>query len=434
MHRHSYSPCLSLLVAAALLGTLAPAHAVERISVATGGGQGNSQSRYPAISGNGRYVVFTSDATNLVAGDTNAVADIFVRDRWLGTTTRVSTTAAGAQVAGDSFEPNISGDGMRIVFPSHGQLVPNGGWNNCYLVDRAAHTVQVLDLLPNGQPATTCDGASIDYAGTHVAIVSADALEAGDTNAYDVYVRGLVAGTTTRMSRAIGGGLTNGANTDARISGDGSRVVFASNATNLVAGDTNGEPDFFLAATDNSVPITRVDVGPSNVQASAPGFTGYAAALNADGSLLAFPSKAHSLPDWGQFAQSTLYLRIPGADQTVALSIPDGNLAREGWNEDPDFDYSGRWLVFYSTDVQFAGAEAGVYVIDLVDGLIAFVNPGGNPANVFGTRISADGTGIVWYSNSSTQVPGDTNGTWDVFYADNPLWVELPIFADGFDG
>jgi hypothetical protein len=182
------------------------------------------------------------------------------------------------------------------------------------------------------------------------------------------------------------------------------------------------------------VPIARVNVGPANVQASAPGFTGYAAALNANGSLLAFASKAQSLPDWGQFAESTLYLRVPSTDQTSALSIPDGNLTREGWNEDPDFDYSGRWLVFYSTDVQFAGAEAGVYVIDLVAGLIAFVNPGGNPANVFGTRISADGTGIVWYSNSSTQVPGDTNGTWDVFYADNPLWVELPIFADGFDG
>jgi Tol biopolymer transport system component len=232
MHRHSFSSCLSLLVAATLLGTLAPAQAVERISVATGGGQGNSQSRYPAISGNGRYVVFTSDATNLVASDTNATADVFLRDRWLGTTTRISTTSTGAQSDGTSYKANISGDGMRIVFPSHGQLVAGAGYQNCYLLDRSANTLQVLDRFPNGQPATTCDSASIDYSGRHVALVSGDALETGDASAYDVYVRDLVAATTTRVSRAVGGGLTNGANTDARISGDGSRVVFASNATN----------------------------------------------------------------------------------------------------------------------------------------------------------------------------------------------------------
>jgi Tol biopolymer transport system component len=210
-------------------------------------------------------------------------------------------------------------------------------------------------------------------------------------------------------------------------------VLFASGATNLVAGDSNGEPDIFLASTDDSTPVVRVNVGPGNVQASAPGGTGSIAALNADGSLLAFSSKAHSLPDWGPFAEATLYLRIPATDQTIALSIPDGNLAREGWNYEPDFDYSGRYLTFASTDTLFVGAEPGIYVIDLVNGYIALISTGGNTGNVHAPRISADGTGIVWYSLSTTQVPGDTNGTWDVFYADNPLWVEPPIFADGFE-
>ena len=410
------------------------AGAIERISIATGGGQGNSQSRYAAISGNGRYVVFTSEASNLVAGDTNAAADIFLRDRVLGTTALISNKSSGLQSDAVSYQANISGDGSRIVFASHGQLLPNAGYQNCYLLDRTANTLQILDLRPNGQPATTCDSASIDYAGTHVALVSYDALDASDTNGQDVYVRNLVTGTMRWVSREPGGTQSNGANTEARISGDGSRVIFASNASNLVTADSNGETDIFLAASDNSVPVTRVNVGPSNVQASAPGGTGSIAALNADGSLLAFSSKSHSLPDWGQFAEATQYLRIPSADQTIALSIPDGNLPREGFNYEPDFDYSGRYLVFASTDVQFAGAEPGIYVIDLVRGLIALVSVGGNSGNVHQPRISADGTGIVWHSLSSTQVPGDTNGTWDVFYADNVLWVEPPIFADGFEG
>ncbi len=423
------------VIAATLAGSIAQVDAVERISVATGGGQANSQSRFAAISGNGRYVVFTSDATNLVAGDSNSAADIFLRDRVLGTTTRISNQSNGSQSDAVSYTANISGDGSRIVFASHGHLLPNSGYQNCYLLDRTTNTLQVLDLLPSGQPATTCDSASIDYAGTHIALVSGDALEASDTGSYDIYVRDLVAGTTRRVSRAAGGGMSNASSSNARISGDGSRVIFASTATNLVSGDNNGENDIFLAASDNSVAITRVNVGPGNVEASAPAGTGYIAALNADGSLLAFSSSSVSLPNWGPVANETLYMRIPSFDQTIAYSIPEGNLPREGFNYEPDFDYSGRWLTFASSDRLFVGAESGgVYVIDVVEGLIAQVSVGGNSGNVHQPRLSADGTGIVWYSYSSTQVPGDTNGTWDVFYADNPLWAETPIFADGFDG
>ena len=435
MYRSSLHSCVIAVITATLSSAVTQADAVERISVATGGGQANSQSRFPAISGNGRYVVFTSDATNLVAGDSNSAADIFLRDRVLGTTTRISNKSDGSQSDAVSYTANISGDGSRIVFVSHGHLLTNSGYQNCYLLNRTTNTLQVLDLMPNGQPATSCNSASIDYAGTNIALVSGDALETGDTGSYDIYVRNLVAGTTRRVSRTAGGGMSNAGSSDARISGDGSRVIFASTATNLVSGDTNGENDVFLAASDNSVPIVRVNVGPGNTQSSAPAGTGYMAAINADGSLLAFSSNAHSLPDWGPVASSTMYLRIPSLDQTIAVSIPEGNLPREGFNYEPDFDYSGRWLTFASSDKLFVGAEqGGVYVVDVVDGLITQVSIGGNSGNVHEPRLSADGTGIVWYSYSATQVPGDTNGTWDVFYADNPLWVESPIFADGFDG
>lgn len=433
MHLSLRIPAAVMLLASTLHPATA-AHAIERISVATGGGQGNAQSRYAAISGNGRYIVFTSDADNLVAGDSNAMADVFLRDRLLGTTTRVSTMANGSQSDGPSYEANISGDGSRVVFASHGHLLANSGYQNCYLLDRTAHTLQVLDLLPNAQPAATCNAVSIDYLGMHVAMESLDALQAGDNAYSDVYVRDLAGTASLRVSSAAGGGQANGSSANPRISADGSRVIFASGATNLVPGDSNGEADIFLASATNSVALTRVDVGPSGVQASAPGGTGLIAALNADGSLLAFSSKAQSLPNWGQFAEATLYLRVPSLDQTIALSIPEGSLPREGFNYEPDFDYSGRWLVFASSDVLYSGAEPGIYVIDVVDALIQLVSVGGNSENVHQPRLSADGSGIVWHSLSTTQVPGDTNGTWDAFYADNPLWVETSIFTDGFDG
>lgn len=425
--------CLPLAFIASTFLPSTSAAAIERISVASGGGQANDQSRYAAISGDGRYVTFISDATNLVAGDTNAMQDVFLRDRQLGTTTRISNKSGGSQSDGPSYPAEISGDGSRIVFASHGQLLPNAGYQNCYLFERSTSTLSILDTLANGAPATTCDSVSIDYRGTRVALVSRDGLVSGDTAGIDVYVRDLATGAKRRIGLAPAGVPANGSNSDARISADGSHVLFASVATNLVAGDSNGEPDLFLASSDNSTAVTRVNVGPGGVQASAPGGTDYLAALNANGSLLAFSSKAQSLPDWTEFAEATLYLRIPSADQTFALSIPDDNLPREGWSYEPDFDYSGRYLVFASTDVQFAGAEPGIYVLDLVQGLIALVSVNGNSANVHRPRLSADGTGIVWFSLSTSQVPGDTNGTWDVFYADNPVYDDT-LFADGFDG
>ncbi|HSX58615.1 MAG TPA: hypothetical protein VLF18_00315 [Tahibacter sp.] len=433
-HRHRISP-RTCLVASLLIVAFGSAHAAERISVATGGGQANSQSRFPAISANGRYVTFLSDATNLVAGDTNAAADVFVRDRVLGTTTRVSVKAGGAQSEAGSFAATISGDGSRIVFSSHGQLVPTAGFLNCYLLDRTAGTLQILDLKPNGSAGTFgCDYPSIDVAGTRIAYASRDALTVSDTNGRpDIFVRDLVAGTQRRVSGAPGDTNANNGASDPRLSGDGSRVLFASLASNLVASDTNGIVDMFVAATDNSIAPQRVNVGPGGVQAN--DTTDYLGALNANGSLLAFSSNATSLPDWGEFAESTQYLRIPSSDTTIALSIPEGNLPREGFNGEPDFDYTGRWLVFASTDRLFAGSEqGGVYVIDLVRGRISLVSAGGNTGNVHQPRISADGTGVVWYSFSATQVPNDTNGTWDVFYAVNPLWEEMPIFADDFEG
>ena len=432
-YRFLLAPRFRLLVCALLSAVAGAAVAVERVSVATGGGEANAQSRYPTISANGRYVTFLSDATNLVAGDTNAAADVFLRDRLLGTTTRISLKNDGSQADAGSLAASVSGSGTRVVFTSYAKLVPGAGYLNCYLRDLAASTVQIIDRKPDGNPGTLCAAPVIDVSGTRIAYVSSDAIVADDGNGRaDVYVRDLAAGTQRRVSISPGGPEANLASSDPRISGDGSRVLFASTASNLVAGDTNGKTDIFLAASDASLPLARVSVGPGNVQAN--DGASYTAALNANGSLLAFSSNATSLPDWGEFAESTLYLRIPGSDATIALSVPAGNLPREGFNDEPDFDYSGRWLVFASTDRLYGGAElGGVYVIDLVRGLIALVSVGGDTGNVHQPRISADGTGVVWYSYSNQQVPNDTNGTWDVFYGENPLWEETPIFADDFE-
>ena len=98
----------------------------RRVSVGSGGAQGNGhQLGGPAISADGRFVAFGSCATNLVPGDTNGCSDVFVRDRQTGTTQRVSVGPGGAQGNGFSVDPAISADGRFVAFESRAtNLVP----------------------------------------------------------------------------------------------------------------------------------------------------------------------------------------------------------------------------------------------------------------------------------------------------------------------
>ena len=166
----------------------------ERISVATGGGQANAASDNSCISGDGRYIVFTSAASNLVAGDTNAVQDIFVRDRTLATTKRISVATGGAQANGPSFDPVISGNGRYIAYSS-----------------------------------------------------DASNLVSADTNAVrDVFMYDQTTSITTRISVSTASAQSDAGSGFPSISFDGLRTVFSSDATNLIAGDTNTNNDVFM--------------------------------------------------------------------------------------------------------------------------------------------------------------------------------------------
>ena len=114
----------ALLIVASLAhslpGAVTPVRAaagdITRVSVSSGEAQANSSSRSADISADARFVVFHSDASNLVSGDTNGFEDVFLRDRQTGETFRVSVGAGGVQANNGSFVPAISGDGRFIAF------------------------------------------------------------------------------------------------------------------------------------------------------------------------------------------------------------------------------------------------------------------------------------------------------------------------------
>jgi Tol biopolymer transport system component len=167
----------------------------SRVSVSASGAQANGSSSENAMSTNGRYVAFTSLASNLVPDDTTDVVDVFVRDRRAGTTARISVSSRGAQADNHSFGTSISADGRYVVFESNASDLVSGDTNNAtdaFVRDRRAGTTSRVSVSATGaQAAGGSFGQSISANGRCVAFASwSPDLVPGDTNeAADVFVR-----------------------------------------------------------------------------------------------------------------------------------------------------------------------------------------------------------------------------------------------------
>jgi Tol biopolymer transport system component len=125
----------------------------ERVSVGPNGVQGNGDNDEPALSADGRFVAFTSDASNLVPGDTNGSPDVFVRDRRTGTTERMSVRRDGVQVRGFSYNPALSADGRFVAFVSSAHTLVPGDTNDegdVFVRDRRTGATERVSLGPNG--------------------------------------------------------------------------------------------------------------------------------------------------------------------------------------------------------------------------------------------------------------------------------------------
>ena len=214
----------------------------------------NGASWDPALSGDARFVAFESSATDLVPGDTNGVVDLFVRDVVDGTTERANVSDGGGQSAGAATDAAISADGRFVVFESLAADLVAGDTNgvvDIFVRDRTNATTERVSLTAaGGQSVGAATDAAISADGRFVVFGSGAAdLVAGDTNGMaDIFVRDRTNATTTRVSVTASGAQANGASTAASISPSGAWVAFASTAPNLVSGDSNGVADVFVAA------------------------------------------------------------------------------------------------------------------------------------------------------------------------------------------
>ncbi len=411
---------------------------IERVSVSSAGVQGNNFSGYEdqragvSVSAEGRYVAFKSMASNLVPNDTNGVQDIFVHDTLLALTERVSVASLGVQSNGRSSDPAISANGRFVAFSSMATNLVAGDNNGSYdtfVYDRDTGLTELISVSSTGVQGNYASyPGSISADGRFVAFESfASNLIPNDIYGatQDVFVRDRLLGLTEIVSISSTGLQSPTYSKNAAISADGRFVAFIADAWYHVPDDTNGDTDVFVR--DRLLGLTdRVSVSSTGVEANDDS-DGYPS-ISADGRFVAFWSEASNLLPGNLCCDIYVRDRLLGLTDRVSVSSTgiQQNLVSLA---SPSISIDGRFVTFASIASNLVTDDTNgtgdVFVHDRQTGLTerVSVSSTGFEGNYGGgiPAISADGRFIAFASSSSNLVANDTNGYNDVFVALNIL-------------
>jgi len=321
------------------------------------------------VSDDGRFVVFQAFSSTLVPGDTNGTRDVFVRDRQLSTTRRISLTTSWGQANGPSDSPSISGNGRWVAFRTSAANI-NGasGLSRIYLFDLQAPPLLFNPLTPvlntgAAGPNGPSSGPSVSQDGRYVAFQS-EATNlipaATDTNgAQDIFrfdrlgAAGLM---IQKISVGVGGTPANSWSNFPSLSTDGRYVAFASNASNLVASDVGGLPDAFVR--DTVAGTTELVSTGANGQADGELLR---VRIATDGSRVAFSTNAANLLPSGTNPAlvSHVHVRDLNADTTTLWSVGDLGTPGNGHSGTEGFDLGpGGEIVFSSSSSNFVATPS----------------------------------------------------------------------------
>jgi Tol biopolymer transport system component len=350
-----------------------------RANISTHGKQADSSTSGAVVSADGRFVAFSSRASTLVADDTNKTPDVFVRDLELSTTVRASVGSDGTQGNGESLVPSISANGDLVAFPSRAtNLVRNdvNGYQDVFVRDRATGTTTLASVGQDG-PANGRSLASYLTGDGSALVFSSDAsnLVRDDRNAsMDVFLTPLPSLRTRRINIGVFGEST-GRTEASSVSNNGRVVCFRSFSPNLVGHDVNGRADVFVfdRRTDTT---TLGNVSSTGAQANGATFRGM---LSGDGRYVGFRSRADNL--------------VPG-DTNDALDV---------------FEHDRLTGATMRISVASDGTQADASGLGANDRYSMFMSR---------PFLSRNGRFAVFTSRASNLVPDDTNGQSDVFVHD----------------
>jgi len=407
--------------------------ATERISVSSTGAQADGPSAASLlidISADGQVATFASRATDLVPGDTNAADDIFVRNLDTGVVELVSVSSGGAIADGDSEYPAISADGRYVVFASFAtNLVAvdeNGRNRDIYRHDRQTGATELVSQGIDGrQDEGNCFFPDVSGDGRYVLFTyeQPGTGEADDPRRREVFVRDTKMGTTQLVSVAMPGGPGNASSQQGTISANGRFAAFSSSASDLVAGDTNGLLDVFVR--DLLIQKTeRVDVSTSGAQSNG---TGYAHYVSPGGRYVIFESEASNLVAGDSNDSDDVFLRdrLEGTTERMSLT-PTGSEGDQS-SYDGFASYDMRYIAFSSAATNLVpgdtNAQSDVFVRDRDTGAVERISVGSTGAQASDYTSSpwmdAFGRRAIFSSDAPDLVSGDTNGVRDVFLHDS---------------
>jgi len=380
------------------------------------------------VSADGRYIAFMSQSTNLVPGDSNGTLDVFVRDRQSRTTERVSVDSIGSEANGPSglYGIAISPDGRYVAFESDANnLVPGdtNGRGDIFLRDRLSGTTERVSIATSGaQGDGTCFHLSMSPDGRYVAFESlATNLVPGDTNGQDdLFVRDRQSGTIERVSVDSNGLQSNGGSYDVSISADGSLVAFDSDATNLVPGDTNHRTDVFVRDRQSGM-TTRVSVSSTGAQSLG---TSASPSISADGRYITFTSDAINLVPGDTNNRPDVFFHDRRDGSTERVSVATGGSQGNGTSYSNFMSTDGRFVAFTSYSTNLVPNVSGIqaYLRDRQHStteVVSLATDGTLPnAACDNACVTPDGRYVVFRSGATNIVPGDTNGDTDVFIHD----------------
>jgi hypothetical protein len=398
---------------------------ITRISVSSGGEQGNSDSLSASISADGRYTTFFSLSDNFFSGDSNGAADVFLHDTVTNMTRLVSTTSSGEQGDLGSHPTGISADGNLVAFSTISRNivgVPMNFTSHVFVHNMGTGTTTIVSVTSSGTLAngSTFSGTLSDDGRYIVYDSLATNLVSGDTNGkQDVFVHDLNTGTTRRISVGPGGVQGNNPSIGATISGNGRYVAFISSATNLVNEDTNGNYDVFRYDMQTGE-MKLVSISSSGEQGNG---SSNSAALSEDGRYVAFESLASNLVSGDTNAKADVFIHDMATGETILLSTDSSGTQGNNDSYPPVISDNGRFVAFDSIASNLVSGDNNgfrdIFLHDVATGETRRISVDASGTegngNSYFPSISDDGKFVAFESDASNLVSGDTNGRSDVF-------------------
>ncbi len=391
-------------------------NSIQRISVSSDGIQANGQSGSSSISDDGRFVSFESNATNLVPNDFNGQTDTFIYDRLNKTVELITIAPDGTQANGSSSSGDLSGDGRYLTFGSFASnLVPNdiNNQRDIFVYDRLNKTTELVTIANSGTQANGFSLFSvISDDGNYIAYEStADNLVAGDTNGLgDIFLFDRLNQTTERINVAANGTQANGVTTLGSISDDGNYITFTSDADNLVANDTNGKSDIFVYDRQNKTVELISQAATLGNGDSTSGM------ISGDGSFVVYQSEADNLVAGDTNGKSDIFIYDRLNQTTELVDVAADGTQSNGNSYNPTISDDGKVITFLSeaNNLVTGTTDPGfnVFMRDRLEETTRRFN-----ADSLAT-LSGDAQSLVLTSSLSDLVANDTNNTGDVFVVD----------------